>query len=352
MLLFEQNWLGAILRILISFGAIFGVLVYMMVWAERKISAWIQDRIGPNRVGPFGLLQGLADGIKFIFKEEIKPQNCHRFLYTLAPFLAVFPAVLAFGVVPFGAREIGGEIKPLVVADIDAGILFTLSIASLGVFSILLAGWSSNSKYPVIGGLRAGAQVISYEVPMGLAVLAVLLLAGSARLSDIVTMQNTHGWFLFLCPLGFFVFLSSIFAETNRLPFDLPEGETEIVGYHAEYSSMKFAMFFMAEYANMITVSCLTVLMFFGGWEFLPFCGWNQVSTFLGRSIYADPILWLVPTIWFCLKVFFFLFLFIWVRWTLPRFRYDQLMALSWKKLIPIGVVNLVTTIILVTKLS
>jgi NADH-quinone oxidoreductase subunit H len=352
MLLFEQNWIGAVLRILIAFGIQFGILVYVLVYAERKISAFIQDRIGPNRVGPLGLLQGLADAVKFLFKEEVRPANAHKLLYILAPGLAVFPAVFAFGAVPLGVRRINDALVPLAVANIDAGVLFVLSVASLGVFAILLAGWASNSKYPAMGGLRAAAQMISYEIPMGLSVLAVLLLAGSARLGDIVAAQQVHGWFFLLCPIGFLLFVVAMFAETNRLPFDLPEGESEIVGYHAEYSSMKFAMFFMAEYANMVTVSCLVVLMFLGGWELLPFFGWDQLSAQIGFSIYDHPIAWVLPSVWFGLKVLFFLFLFIWVRWTLPRFRYDQLMNLGWKRLIPIGVLNLLITIAVAVGIS
>ncbi len=344
MLLFDPGWVGGFLRVLLAFGIVFGVFVYMMIWAERRGSAFIQGRLGPNRVGPFGLLQGLADMIKFLFKEEVRPANAHRLLFLSAPVLALFPAVLSFGVVPFGARRIDGKLVPLVVADLDVGILFLLAVASLSVFSILLAGWSSRSKYPTLGGLRAAAQLISYEVPMGLSVMTVLLLAGSARLSDIVAVQQTHGWFFLLAPIACVVFLASMFAETNRLPFDLPEGETEIIGYHAEYSSMKFAMFFLAEYANMVTVSCLAVLMFFGGWEFLPYFGWDGVSEFFGREIYGDRILWILPTLWFGLKVTAFLFFFIWMRWTLPRFRYDQLMKLGWKGLIPLSALSLLLT--------
>jgi NADH-quinone oxidoreductase subunit H len=345
MILFEPGWLGAALRILISFGPIFGVFVYLMVWGERKISAFIQDRVGPNRVGPMGLLQGLADGVKFIFKEEVRPKEAHPVLFLLAPCVAVFPAVLAFAVVPFGARRIEGALMPLQVADLNVGILFALSISSLAVFGIIIGGWASGSKYPLLGTLRAAAQMISYEIPMGMAVMAILLLAGSARLSDIVAGQQQI-WYILKAPLGFLLFLVAMFAETNRLPFDLPEGESEIIGYHAEYSSMKFAMFFMAEYANMFTVSCLTVLLFLGGWEFLPFFGWDQVSAKIGIDLYADPFLWIIPTIWFLAKVFAFVFLFIWVRWTLPRFRYDQLMGLSWKKLIPLSFLNLMIAIL------
>ncbi|HLG19225.1 MAG TPA: NADH-quinone oxidoreductase subunit NuoH [Bdellovibrionota bacterium] len=344
MILFDPGLIGSALRLVVSFGVVFGVFVYIMVWSERRVSAWMQDRVGPNRVGPFGLLQSMADGIKFIFKEEVRPAKAHRILYLLAPCLAVFPAVLAFAVVPFGARRIDGVIVPLQVADIDVGILFAVSVASLGVFSILLAGWASNSKYPLLGGLRAAAQFISYEIPLGLSIVSVLLLAGSARLGDIVAMQS-DSWFIFLTPLGFLLFVASIFAETNRLPFDLAEGEAEIIGYHAEYSSMKFAMFFMSEYANMVTVSCLVVLLFLGGWELLPMFGWEKLGAAIGKDIYGDPILWILPTLWFIAKVTAFLFFFIWVRWTIPRFRYDQLMALGWKRLIPLGLVNLLVTV-------
>ena len=348
MLLFEPSFAGGALRVLVSFGMVFGGFVYLLVWAERKISAFIQDRLGPNRLGPMGILQGLADGIKFAFKEEIRPQLAHRFFYPMAPFLAVFPAVLAFGAVPYGVRKIGGETVPLMIANLDVGVLFALSVSSLGVFSILLAGWSSGSKYPALGGLRAAAQMISYEIPMGISMMTVALLAGSIELPKIVEAQVQSSWFVFLCPVGFLVFVASMFAETNRLPFDMPEGESEIVGYHAEYSAMKFAMFFMAEYANMFTVSCLVTLLFFAGWEFFPGYSWADLSAKVGVDILASPILWVLPTLWFLAKVGFFLFLFIWVRWTLPRFRYDQLMTLGWKRLIPLSVLNLLVTAVAV----
>ncbi|MFH1262355.1 MAG: NADH-quinone oxidoreductase subunit NuoH [Pseudomonadota bacterium] len=344
MLLFDTGWIGASLRILLALVIVFGFFVYVLIYAERRVCAFIQDRLGPNRVGPFGLLQGLADAVKFLFKEEVRPADAHPFLFFLAPALAIFPAVLAFAVVPFGARRIDGVLTPLAVANPDVGILFVLAIASLSVFSILLAGWASRSKYPTLGGLRAAAQLISYEVPLGITVLTVLLLAGSARLSEIVAAQEVHGWFFILAPVACVIFLASMFAETNRLPFDLPEGEAEIIGYHAEYSSMKFAMFFMAEYANMVTVSSLAVLLFFGGWEFLPYYGWDRVSANLGIDLYGDPWLWIVPTLWFFSKVTAFLFFFIWVRWTLPRIRYDQLMVLGWKRLIPLSAISLALT--------
>lgn len=344
---FNQDWIGALIRIAITTGIIFGVLVYLMVWAERKISAFIQDRIGPNRIGPLGLLQGLADGVKFIFKEDMIPDNANPFFFALAPFVAVFPAILAFAAVPYGIRVVDGQLIPMVIANIDIGVLFVISISSLGVFSIILGGWASNSKYPVLGGLRAAAQVISYEIPLGLSIMSVFLLSGTTNLTQIV-MEQHDVWYILLCPLGFLIFVISIFAETNRLPFDMPEGETEIIGFHAEYSSMKFAMFFMGEYANMVTVSCLTILLFLGGWEFLPGISWMDISNFTGVEIQTHSIFWILPTIWFMVKLSAFVFFFVWIRWTLPRFRYDQLMALGWKKLIPLSLLNLVITILVV----
>lgn len=342
---FSTDWMGALARIAVTTGMIFGVLVYMMVWAERKISAFLQDRIGPNRIGPFGLLQGLADGLKFIFKEDMIPANANPFFFALAPWIAVFPAILSFAAVPYGVKEINGELVPMVIANIDIGILFVISISSLGVFSIILAGWASNSKYPVLGGLRAAAQVISYEIPLGLSIMAVVLLAGTTDLTKIVFAQH-HAWYILLCPLGFIIFVTSVFAETNRLPFDLAEAETEIIGFHSEYSSMKFAMFFMGEYANMVTASCLAILLFLGGWEFLPFFSWTDVSHLTGFNISSHPVFWFLPTAWFLAKLSFLIFVFIWVRWTLPRFRYDQLMGLGWKRLIPLSLLNLIITII------
>lgn len=345
---FDTSVWSALFRITVTTGTILGVLVYLMVWAERRVSAFMQGRLGPNRVGPLGLLQGLADGIKFIFKEEVIPSGAHKFLFLLAPFAAVFPAILAFAPVPYGMKIIDGQVVPAAIASLDVGVLFVLSITSLGVFAVILAGWASNSKYPVLGGLRAAAQVISYEIPLGLSIMGVLLLAGTTNLTKIVLLQASSAWFILLCPLGFLLFVISIFAETNRLPFDMPEGETEIIGFHAEYSSMKFAMFFMAEYANMVTVSSLVVILFLGGWELLPFFGWSDLGSMLGVSIYTHSVLWLLPTLWFLVKLAGMLFFFIWVRWTLPRFRYDQLMRLGWKRLIPLCLVNLIITMVVV----
>ena len=315
------------------------------VWLERKVSGHIQNRWGPTRVGPFGLLQPLADGVKFIFKEDLTPPHVYRPLYIAAPIIAVVFAITSISVVPFGnsleipAISVRGIAvdpirTPFQITDINIGLLVVLGITSMGVYGVALAGWSSNSKYSLLGGLRASAQMISYEVSLGLSLIPVLIWSGSFSLRDIVESQRHLHWNVFYLPFGtlaFFIYLISAYAETNRTPFDLPEAESELVaGYHTEYSAMKFAMFFMAEYANMVTVACLATLLFFGGW--------------LG-PIFGPPLLQMVlPVFWFCLKVFFFMFLYVWVRWTLPRFRYDQLMAFGWKILLPLAIANLMVT--------
>lgn len=302
-------------------------------YAERRILAFIQIRLGPNRVGPFGLLQPLADGIKFIFKEDIIPNDASRFLYILAPTLALVPALMTFAVIPVGDKvQLFGREITFYVTSLNVGLLFIFALTSLGVYGIVLAGWSSNSKYSLFGGLRSTAQMISYELALGLSVVGVLIQAGSLDLTKIVAEQGgPYGlsWFVFLGqPIGFIIFFIAVMAETNRVPFDLPEAETELVaGYHTEYSSMKFAMFFVAEYANMMTASSVATLLFFGGWQ--------------GPGVATIP--WLGP-IYFGLKVGFFLFFYIWVRGTLPRFRYDQLMDFGWKLLLPLAIINIVLT--------
>jgi NADH-quinone oxidoreductase subunit H len=306
------------------------------VWLERKVSAHIQNRWGPTKVGPFGLLQPLADGVKFIFKEDLVEANVYKPLYIAAPIIAMMFALTSIAVIPFGNWvEVGPWGTYLQVTDMNIGLLVILGCTSLGVYGVALAGWSSNSKYSLLGGLRASAQMISYEVSLGLALVGVLIMAGSLSLRDIVESQRHLHWNIFFQPVGFFVYLISAYAETNRAPFDLPEAESELVaGYHTEYSSMKFAMFFVAEYCSMVTVACLATLMFFGGW--------------LG-PVGGPPIVQaLLPVIWFCLKVFFFMFLYVWVRWTLPRFRYDQLMAFGWKILLPLALANIVVTALIV----
>jgi NADH-quinone oxidoreductase subunit H len=316
-----------------------------ITWLERKVVAHIQSRWGPHRVGPHGLLQPMADGIKFLFKEDIMPIEADRLIYLLAPFLAFTLAFLSFAVVPFGESfQVGSHVVSLQVTNLDVGLLFIFAVTSLGVYSIALAGWSSNSKYPLFGGLRSSAQMISYELSLGLAVIGVIMFSGTLNLRDIVLAQqgtwHMHGaetyiphWNIFAQPLGFLVYFTAAIAETNRVPFDLPEGETELVaGFHTEYSSLKFAMFFMSEYANMITVSCIATLLFFGGWSGPTF------------GITSAALLALLSVFWFAAKVFLFLFFYIWMRGTLPRFRYDQLMAFGWKVLLPAAFANILAT--------
>ena len=334
-----MDFLGFIIicvKVLLVFTAtMLGVLV--MVYAESRVSAFIQDRVGPNRVGPNGLLQPIADGIKFLMNEDIIPDRADKPIFILAPAILLIPALMTFAVIPFGSpiTLFGREIS-LQVADINVGILYILALTSISVYGIVLAGWSSNNKYSLLGGLRSSAQLISYELAMGLAVVSIILLSGSLKLNDIISNQQGSflSWNIFKQPLAFLIFLVAVYAETNRLPFDLSEAEQELVGgYHTEYSSMKFAMFFMAEYANMITAAALTVTLFFGGWD-VPLL--DEGSLGIVGTI--------ISVLSFIMKMAFFLFLFIWVRWTFPRFRYDQLMRLGWKVLLPLALVNIFLT--------
>lgn len=340
-----------IISLIKSLAIIFILLtaVAYSVWLERKVSAHIQNRWGPTRVGPFGLLQPLADGVKFIFKEDLTEPHVYKPLYIASPIIAVVFAITSISVIPFGnAISIGpiGKYGPwdtyLQITDLDIGLLVVLGITSMGVYGVALAGWSSNNKYSLLGGLRASAQMISYEVSLGLALVGVIIVSGSLSLRDIVNAQGGHfwgfipRWNIFSGQIvAFFIYMTSAYAETNRTPFDLPEAESELVaGYHTEYSAMKFAMFFMAEYANMVTVACLATLLFLGGWH----------GPIFGPTILQE----IMPVVWFCLKVFFFMFLYVWVRWTLPRFRYDQLMAFGWKVLLPLAIANIVVTALIV----
>jgi NADH-quinone oxidoreductase subunit H len=340
-----------IISLIKSVAVVFVLLtaVAYSVWLERKVSAHIQNRWGPTRVGPFGLLQPLADGVKFIFKEDLTQPHVYKPLYIAAPIIAVVFAISSIAVIPFVLWvELGPVAKfgpwgtYLQITDLNIGLLVVLGITSMGVYGVALAGWSSNSKYALLGGLRASAQMISYEVSLGLSLVGVLIMAGSLSLRQIVDAQG--GVFWHFIPrwnifhgqtIAFFIYMISAYAETNRTPFDLPEAESELVaGYHTEYSAMKFAMFFMAEYANMVTVACTATLLFLGGWHGPIF------GPYFLRA--------LMPLVWFCLKVFFFMFLFVWVRWTLPRFRYDQLMAFGWKFLLPLAIANIVYTALVV----
>lgn len=328
--------ISAIVKILfIAHLLIIGVMA--MIWAERRVSGWMQDRLGPNRVGFQGILQPIADGIKFLFKEDLIPDHVDKPLYVLAPAMVLIPALVTIAVVPFGSAitVLGHEI-PLQIADINIGILYILAITSLGVYGVVLGAWASNNKYSLLGGLRSSAQMISYELTLGLAIIGVLMLTSSLHLRVIAEAQGAYPWhwnFLIHFP-AFLAFVTAMFAETNRLPFDLAEAEQELVaGYHTEYSSMKFAMFFMAEYMHMIVGSAVTVTLFLGGWHFF---GLENIGGPVWSGIISFGI--------FFVKTGIFLFVFIWVRWTLPRFRYDQLMNFGWKFLLPVTLTSIVVT--------
>jgi len=378
------NFWITLLFIALMMGVLQGTCAYLIL-AERKISAWAQDRLGPNRVGPWGLLQPIADGIKFLLKEDIIPDHVDKLFYLLAPCIAVSTALLAFAVVPFGPttplpvlldyrqvppqavwpqtveeekavleadrehakrtndktyeeklKEYNDTIQFVIAPHVNIGIVFNFAVGSLAVYGVLLGGWSSNDKYSMLGGLRSSAQLISYEIPMGLSVLGVLAVTGSLNLETIIDYQVKHGWNVFYQPLAALLFITSVFAECNRLPFDLPEAEQELVGgYHTEYSAMKFALFFLGEYTHMITTSFLIAILFFGGWHF-P--GTNALSGVGGI---------LVKLIVIAAKMVLFIIFFMLIRWTLPRFRFDQLMGLTWKVLLPLALVNIVCVIII-----
>ena len=318
------------IKVFVVFNLIM-VGVALLTLLERRVCAWMQDRLGPNRVGPQGILQPAADGLKNFLKEETSPAMADKALFTLAPLVSFVPALLTFGVIPFASPlPTPWGVVPMVVADLPIGFLYILAISSLGVYGIVLAGWASNNKYALLGGLRASAQMISYEIALGMSTVAVLLLAGNVTLSRVIAQQqHAHAWFIVPLTLSFVIFFVSALAETNRLPFDLPEAEAELIaGYHTEYSSMKFSMFYIAEYSNMVTASALMATLFFGGWD-IPLTSWDST----GDPTVAKTVLTLLA---FGVKTFMFLFAFIWVRWTLPRFRYDQLMALGWKVLLPL----------------
>jgi len=402
--LFQHSLIASsIVKVVVLLFMVLTALAYL-TWFERKVVAHIQSRWGPYRVGPHGLLQPLADGLKFIMKEDPMPAGVDKFVFVLAPLLAMTVALTALGVIPFGPQEIElfGRKTSLAIVDLNLGLLFLFAITSLGVYGVALAGWASNSKYPLLGGLRSSAQMVSYELALTLSVVGVVLMAGSLSLRDIIQSQSgwtwnlIPRWNLFAGPfpqvLGFFCYFTAAIAETNRAPFDLAEAEQELVGgFHTEYSSMKFAMFFMAEYANMVTVSCLATILFFGGWlSPFPATGhwvwtlympaavfvlgglgliWDglQYTTPIGKieltvlgvvlvgvgAVTAAPfaIHFAQGPFWFLTKVLAFLFIYVWVRGTLPRFRYDQLMAIGWKLLLPVSLANVVfTSLALVVK--
>lgn len=329
------------IKVIVVAGALLSA-VPILTWVERRGAGLIQLRLGPNRVGPLGLFQPLADGIKFLFKEDIAPPFAHKPTFILAPAVALTAALMAFAVIPFGGPLAVGRMKiPLVIADVEVGVLVLLAASGMGVYAIVMAGWASNNKYAQFGGLRSASQVLSYELAMGLAIISVLVLSGSLQLTKIVEQQAEGLWNIVYAPLAFLVLWVAGFAETNRAPFDLPEAESELVaGYHTEYSSMKFSMFFMAEYVNMITSAALLTTLFLGGYS---------VPTIIRAPLALDGILLAVAEIaTFAVKVSILLFIFVWVRWTLPRFRFDQLMRLGWKVLIPLAFLNLVAAAFLV----
>jgi NADH-quinone oxidoreductase subunit H len=328
------------------------VTVLLLTLAERKVLGWMQDRMGPMEVGPYGILQPFADAIKLFFKEDIVPAGANKFLFTMAPVLCLIPAFIGFAVIPWGPNwtlEIGGvTVKPFVISDINIGILYILAFTSIGAYGIILGGWASNSKYSLLGGLRSAAQIISYELNVGLSIIGVVILAGSLSLVKITDAQagGFWNWYLFALPapqiFAFVVFVISSVAETNRVPFDLPEAESELVaGFFTEYSGLRFAFFFLAEYANMVLVSCVAAALFLGGWN-APYPG--TILALLGMPSLA----WVENTLWFAVKAYSFLFLFFWLRATLPRLRYDQLMKFGWKVLLPIALANIVVTSIAV----
>jgi len=323
-----SEFIVLMIKIFVIFGGVMGALAYLS-WLERKLMARVQMRPGPTRVGPFGLLQPIADGLKFLFKEDVIPTHSNRFLFIAAPIVSLVPALLSFSVIPFGPS--------LQITDLSVGLLFIFAVTSLGIYGIALGGWASNSKYPLMGAIRSSAQMISYELSLTLSVVGVLMIANTLSLAELVTAQQSTWlgiiprWNIFLQPVAFVVYLVSAVAETNRLPFDLAESEQELVaGWHTEYSSMKFAMFMLAEYANVVTVSALATIMFFGGWT----------GPMFGPALLQMAL----PTVWFLLKVSIFIFFYVLMRATVPRFRYDQLMLFGWKVLLPLSLANIVVT--------
>jgi NADH-quinone oxidoreductase subunit H len=341
--MFGLDWIdiAILLTKIIVVIAINFLILMIMELAERRVSAFIQDRLGPNRVGPQGILQPIADGVKFLFKEDIIPDHVEKVLYLMAPAMVLVPALMTFAVIPIGKSFVAfGREIPLQIADLNVGLLYIFALVSLAIYGTVLGGWAANSKYPLLGGLRACSQMISYELSLGMSIIGVLMLVGSLRLSEVVTYQTGSlfgflpRWNIFTQPLGFLIFLIASFAETNRLPFDLPESEPELVGgYHTEYSSMKFAMFFMGEYIALITSAGVLATLFLGGWD-VPWV--DEASLGIWGTILSVAA--------FAAKTGFFLFLYLWVRWTLPRFRFDQLMNLGWKVLLPLAILNILGT--------
>lgn len=353
-------WVTTVAKVVFVFALLFQVAP-IMAWVERRGSALMQNRLGPNRLGPLGLFQSIADGLKFLFKEDPIPGHVEKFYYFLAPILSLTVAMATFAVIPFASSiEIAGRTLTFQAADLNVGLLYVLSIGSLGVYGIIIAGWSSNNKYSLLGSLRSSSQMISYELSLGLSLIGIIMTFESVHLGEIARSQGEFirqigpfmlpewlmlpKWGIFLQPLGFIIFMTASYAETNRLPFDLPEGESEIVaGYHLEYGSMKFATFMMAEYINMFTASAMVTTLYFGGWQWLPGMGLAH-SGLVSIGMNGEWARVLLEFLSFFLKVAFFMWLYVWVRWTLPRFRYDQVMDLGWKVLLPLSLLNVFGT--------
>jgi len=322
-----------LILVLSLFLVTLGIAAYM-TYGERKVAAWLQDRVGPDRAGPFGLFQPLADGGKLFFKEDFIPQNADKWLFIIGPAIAMFTALITGSVIPWGPDfEAFGRTISLQVADVNIGILFILGVVSIGVYGIMIGGWASNNKFALFGAIRASSQMISYELAMGVSVITIVMMSGSLDLGDIVKMQHGANWNVLYQPVCFVVFFICAMAECNRAPFDLPESESELIGgYHTEYGSMKFGLYLFAEYTNMFISSAVIAALFFGGYNFPGMDHFSGITlTVLGTSA-------------FFIKIFIFIFIFMWIRWTLPRFRYDQLMKLGWKSLIPIALINLLIT--------
>ncbi|MEX2583973.1 MAG: NADH-quinone oxidoreductase subunit NuoH [Gemmatimonadota bacterium] len=339
---------SSVIKVLVVFVVVL-VTVAMLTLLERKVSAWMQDRLGPNRVGPGGLGQPIADGLKNILKEESNPGESHRTFFTLAPMMAITPAMVTFAVIPLAAPlPTPWGLVDMVIADVPVGVLFLLAFSSLGVYGIVIAGWASSNKYALLGGMRAGAQMISYEIALGMSLLSVFFLVGNVRLPEVVWSQQQLGlWFAIPLSISFVFFWISAFAETNRLPFDLPEAESELItGYHTEYSSMKFSMFFIAEYSHVLTISMLMATLFLGGWDIPGYAGDNMLALGDGTVVGAEPAVWktVLTLIAFAMKTGFFILVFMLVRWTVPRFRYDQVMDLGWKLMLPTVLVAVTVT--------
>jgi NADH-quinone oxidoreductase subunit H len=322
--------------IIVSVFLISLLVAMYSTYAERKVAAFMQDRLGPNRAGPFGILQPVADGVKMFMKEEIIPNVSNKFLFILGPSLSMLTACMTSAVIPWGkGLTINGEFYPIQATDVNIGMLYILGVVSIGVYGIMIGGWASNNKYSLLGALRASSQMISYEIAMGLSIIALVMTTGTLSIREITEQQAGGHWNIIYQPLGFIIFLVCAFAETNRAPFDLPECETELVGgYHTEYSSMKLGFYLFAEYINMFISSTIISTLYFGGYN-MPF---------IGRFVTDPNLLSMLGTVFLFGKIFFFIFLFMWVRWTLPRFRYDQLMNLGWKKLIPLSIANIFLT--------